>query len=112
MVTTDELRAIPLFSDVTESDLGQLVRNVADIHLLAGEYVVHEGESRALIVTLAGRLEGTKLVEGVERGIGVRGPGELFGEVPMMLNTPFLASMRAVEPSRVIRIEPSTFHSL
>ena len=112
MVTKEELRAVPLFSDLAEGDLEYLIRNVADIRVLAGEYVVHEGESRALFITLEGRLEVTKVVEGVERVIGVRGPGELFGEVPMVLNTPFLASMRAIETSRVIRIEPSTFHAL
>jgi len=85
---------------------------VADIRVLKGEFVVHEGESRALIVTVEGRLEVVKMVDGVERVIGVRAPGDLFGEVPMTLNVPFLGGLRALEPSRVIRIEPSEFHAL
>ena len=112
MITPAELRLIPLFDKLAERDLEYISRNVADIHLLAGEYVVHEGEGRALVITIEGKLEVTKFVEGVERVVGVRKPGDLFGEVPVALNTPFLASLRAVEPSRVIRMDSKVFHTL
>lgn len=112
MITPAELRALPLFAKLGERELEYLAQNVADIHVLAGEYVVHEGEGRALIITVEGTLEVTKVVEGVERVVGVRKPGDLFGEVPVALNTPFLAALRAVEPSRVIRVEPKEFHTL
>ncbi|HEY7993895.1 MAG TPA: cyclic nucleotide-binding domain-containing protein, partial [Candidatus Eremiobacteraceae bacterium] len=112
MVTIAELRAIPLFEGVADRDLEQLANAVADIRLLAGEYVAHEGEGRALIITIEGRCEVCKTVDGIERVIGVRRPGEFFGEVPIALNVPFAASLRAGEPSRVIRIEPKDFHVL
>ena len=112
MVTLEELQAIPLFESLTEGQLAQLARTLPDIHLRAGEYAVHEGQARALIIPIEGRLEVTKTLDGVERVIGVRAQGELFGEVPMALNTPFLASVRAAEPSRVIRIEPKEYHGL
>ena len=112
MITIAELRALPLFAKLGERELEYLAKSVADIHVLAGEYVVHEGEGRALIITVEGTLEVTKVVEGVERVVGVRKPGDLFGEVPVALNTPFLAALRAVEPSRVIRVEPKEFHTL
>src|SRR6202521_3183607 len=112
MITIAELRALPLFAKLGERELEYLAKSVADIHVLAGEYVVHEGEGRALIITVEGTLEVTKVVEGVERVVGVRKPGDLFGEVPVVLNTPFLASLRAVEPSRVIRLEAKEFHTL
>jgi thioredoxin reductase (NADPH) len=35
-----------------------------------------------------------------------------FREVSVALNTPFLASLRATQPSRVIRIEPREFHAI
>ena len=40
MLTTEELAAIPLFSTLQASDLKDLVRGSADIHLRAGEYLV------------------------------------------------------------------------
>jgi len=112
VVTIEELRTIPLFAELSDDELEYLARNVADVRVPAGEYAVHEGESRALFATLEGRLDMLKIVEGIERKVGTRGPGELFGEVPTMLNTPFLAGTRAVEPSRVIRIEMPVFHGL
>ena len=112
MITVAELRAIPLFSNLPDSELERLSQNVADISVQPGEYVVHEGEGRALFIAVEGRFDVTKVIEGVERVIGVRTHGELFGEVPTVLNTPFLASMRAVEPSRVISLEAREFHLL
>jgi thioredoxin reductase (NADPH) len=112
MVTTSELRAIPLFAELADADLEYLARNIADIRLLPGEYAIHEGEERALLIAVEGRLDVVKVVEGVERVIGVRHPGDLFGEVPMMLNTPYLAGLRAVKPSRIVRIAPREFYTV
>ena len=77
-----------------------------------GEYVAHEGEGRSLAIVVEGKAELTKLVNGVEQVIGVRVPGELGGEVPMTLGTPLPASMRAVEPSRVLKLTVEVFHTL
>jgi len=112
LITTSELRAISLFSRLSESVLGELAAGIADIHLRTGEFAVHEGEPRALLVTIEGRLEVIKEIDGVQRVIGTRVPGDLFGEVPMVLNTPFLAGLRAAETSRVARIEPKEFHAV
>jgi thioredoxin reductase (NADPH) len=112
MFTIDELATIPLFSALEEKSLEYLAGEVEDIHLTAGEYVAHEGEGRALAVVVEGKTELTKLVNGVEQVIGVRLPGDLGGEIPMTLGTPLPASMRAVEPSRVLKVTVEVFHTL
>ena len=112
MFTVDELITIPLFSALEEKALEYLAGEVEDIHLTPGEYVAHEGEARALAIVVEGKAELTKLVDGVEQVIGVRLPGELGGEVPMTLGTPLPASMRAVEPSRVMKVTVEVFHTL
>jgi thioredoxin reductase (NADPH) len=112
MFTIDELATIPLFSTLEEKQLRYLAGEVEDIHVEPGEYVAHEGEGRALAVIVEGKAELTKLVNGTERVIGVRLPGELGGEVPMTLGTPLPASMRAVAPSRVLKLSGEVFHSL
>ena len=112
MFTTDELATIPLFSELEEKALEYLAGEVEDIHLRPVEYVPHEGEPRALAIVVEGKTELTKLVNGVEQVIGVRLPGELGGEVPMTLGTPLPASMRAVEPSRVLKLTVEVFHTL
>ena len=66
---------------------------------------MHEGDERALFAVLEGRIEVVKLVDGIERVLGERLPGAIFGEVPITLGTPFPSGFRAAEPSRVMRIE-------
>jgi thioredoxin reductase (NADPH) len=110
--TVDELATIPLFSALARNELKYLAGAVEDIHLIPGEYVAHEGEGRFLAVVVDGKTELTKLVNSVEEVIGVRLPGELGGEIPMTLGTPLPASMRAVEPSRVLKVTVEVFHTL
>ncbi|WP_101950189.1 cyclic nucleotide-binding domain-containing thioredoxin-disulfide reductase [Mycobacterium sp. 3519A] len=112
MFTIDELATIPLFSALGEKELEFLAGAVEDIHLVPGEYVAHEGDGRFLAVVVEGTTELTKVVNGVEQVIGVRRPGELGGEVPMTLGTPLPASMRAVDPSRVLKLTVEDFHTL
>ena len=47
MFTTDEVRAIPIFSTILDADLECLAKSAADIQLAAGEFAVHEGDERA-----------------------------------------------------------------
>jgi thioredoxin reductase (NADPH) len=110
--TVDEIATIPLFSVLAQNELEYLAGAVEDIYLVPGEYVAHEGEGRFLAVVVEGKTELTKLVNDVEQVIGVRLPGELGGEIPMTLGTPLPASMRAIEPSRVMKVPVKVFHTL
>jgi len=85
MLTTDEIRAVPLFSVLDLDALDHLARTSEDMHLKAGEFAVHEGGERALFAVLAGQLEVIKLFDGVERRLVWRVPGTIFGEVPIAL---------------------------
>ena len=87
MVTPDEIAQVPLFASLSPGDRERLSRACADIRLAAGEYAVHEGEERALFVVLEGRIEVVKVVDGIERVLGERVPGAIFGEVPIALGT-------------------------
>jgi thioredoxin reductase (NADPH) len=112
MLTVDELASVPLLSTVPPRELESLARRAADIRLGTGEYSVHEGEERALFIVLAGKIEVTKRFDGVERTIGWRAPGQIYGEVPLALGGVFLGSYRATEPSRVVRISPEQYYAL
>jgi thioredoxin reductase (NADPH) len=112
VITVEELAGIPLFSTLAENELEYLAGSVEDIRLVPGEYVAHEGEGRFLVVVVEGKTELTKLVNGVERVIGARLPGEHGGAMPMILGTPMTASLRAVEPSRVAKLSVKVFYTL
>jgi thioredoxin reductase (NADPH) len=112
MLTADEIQAIPLFSTLAASELARLAQTSADIHLDAGEWAVHEGGERALFAVLSGKIEVVKLIDGVERTLGWRLPGAIFGEVPIALGTPFPGGYRAAEPARVMRVDPREYYAI
>ena len=112
VIAVDELAGIPLFSTLAENELEYLAGSVEDIRLVPGEYVAHEGEGRFLVVVVEGKAELTKVVNGVERVIGARLPGEHGGAMSIILGTPMPASLRATEPSRVLRLSVKVFYTL
>jgi thioredoxin reductase (NADPH) len=113
MLTIDDIRAIPLFATLAVPELERLAQTSADLHLGAGEYAAHEGgEERALFAVLAGRMEVVKLFDGVERTLGWRGTGAIFGELPIAIGTPLYGSYRASEPSRVMRVEAREYYAI
>ena len=112
MVTADEISSITVFSALESGERERLSRAAADISLTPGEYAAHEGGERALFAVLEGRIEAVKLVDGIERVVGERRPGDIFGEVPITLGTLFPVGFRAAEASRVMRIEAHDFHAV
>jgi thioredoxin reductase (NADPH) len=111
MVTPDEIASIPLFEALPGEECQRLAEVAADIHLRPREWAVSEGDERALFAVLGGHLEVVKVFDGVPQVIGNRRPGDIFGEVPITLGTPFPGGYRAVEPSRVVRIEAHDYYA-
>ena len=112
MLTIDDVRAVPLFSTLAAPELERLAQTSADLHLGAGEFAVHEGGDRALYAVLTGKLEVVKLFDGIERTLGWRVPGTIFGEVPIAFGTAFVGGYRASEPSRVFRVDPKQYYAI
>src|ERR671937_3104347 len=112
MVTPDEVGQVTVFAGLDSSARERLARAAADISLLPGEYAVDEGDERALFALLEGRIEAVKLVDGIDRVVGERLPGDIFGEVPITLGTLFPVGFRAAEPSRVMRVEAQAYHAV
>jgi len=113
MLTIDDVRSVPLFSALGEPELERLARTSADLRLAPGEYAAHEGgQERALFAVLSGKIEVVRLFDGVERTLGWRLPGIIFGELPIALGTPLYGSYRASEPSRVMRVEIREYYAI
>jgi thioredoxin reductase (NADPH) len=112
MVTADEIAGVSIFETLNEVERERLSRAAADIRLMRGDYAIHAGDGRALFAVLEGRLETIEIVDGIERVVGGRGVGELIGEVPIALGTPFPFAFRAAEPTRVMRVEAQDYHAI
>jgi len=101
VLTIDDVRAIPLFSTLAVTGLERLAQTSADLHLGAGGFAVPEGGDRALYAVLAGKVKVVKLIDGVERTLSWRVPGQILGEVSIAFGTTFVGGYRASEHSRV-----------
>ena len=112
MLTIDDVAAIPLFSALPATELERVARTSADVHLSSGEFAVHEGGEPALFAVLSGKIEVVKTIDGIERLLGWRMPGAIFGEVPITLGTPFPGAYRAAEPSRVMQIDLQQYYAI
>ena len=111
MVTAEEIAAIQCFAALAPEDRERLARAAADISLVPGEYAAAEGSERALFAVLEGHIEAVRLADGIERVVGERGPGDIFGEVPITLGTVFPVGFRASKSSRVMRLDPAAYHA-
>jgi thioredoxin reductase (NADPH) len=67
MLTSSELKKIPIFSCLNDANLMWLSQQAADLHLEPGEYHIHEGEPTPFLVVLEGTTEVLKGVWGVKR---------------------------------------------
>jgi thioredoxin reductase (NADPH) len=112
MVTAEEIGQVALFAALESADRERLSRAAADVRLVAGEYAAHDGSERALFAVIEGRIEAVKLTDGIERVVGERLPGDVFGEVPITLGTVFPVGFRAAEPSRVMRVDVGDYHAV
>jgi signal transduction histidine kinase len=99
------LRRVPLFAALADDDLEWIAGACETAELAAGEVVAAEGDDGdALFVIAVGELEVVKRSRTTEVPIARLGPGEIVGEMAVLEGAPRNATIRAVEPSRVIRI--------
>jgi thioredoxin reductase (NADPH) len=112
MITADLLTRIPLFAKIPEDERASLAARAADVRVHQDEWLILEGQTAAFYGILEGRLAVHKNIAGSDQLLTTYETGEYFGEVPLLLASPAVASIRAVEPSRVMRLDPSDFHDL
>jgi thioredoxin reductase (NADPH) len=112
VVKPEEVGTVSIFAGLEDAQRERLSRAAADISLTQGEYAAHDGDDSALFAVLEGRIEAVKLTDGVERVVGQRLPGDIFGEFPLVFGTVFPVGFRAAETSRVMRIEARDYHGI
>ncbi|HEX7949696.1 MAG TPA: ATP-binding protein [Candidatus Limnocylindrales bacterium] len=99
------LRRIPLFAELTEEDLSWVADGGEPVVLAGGDVLAGEGEAGdALFVVVSGELEVVKRSRTTDVPIAVLGPGEIVGEMAIFEAQPRMASVRALAPTRVVRI--------
>ena len=112
MIQPDELKSVPIFACLTDPQRERIAKNAADLYVQAGEWLIREGEIPSFFVLLEGELEVEKEYGGSSKVRGRYQPGDFYGETPILLDSPTIASLRARTPSRVLRLDRMLFKEL
>jgi len=100
------LRDIGLFGGLSDEVLKELASSLDLIELDPGAVVFREGDSgREMFVLIDGEMEVLKHSKRkLEARVAVLGPGDWFGEMSILDVMPRSATVRAVAPSRLLRL--------
>ncbi len=112
MVTPDDLNQVNIFACLTEPERRRFAQNAAELWIRKDDTLIREGETPFFYVLLQGKLQLSKDVMGRMQDFTTYGPGEFFGEVPILLGVSSFASIRALELSRVVRFERQQLQEL
>jgi CRP-like cAMP-binding protein len=106
-VTAADLRAIGIFGGLSDEVLTTLARTLPSERLAAGHVIFHEGDAaHCLYVLLEGEVEVLKKSrDALEHRVAVLGPTDCFGEMSLIDVQPRSATVRAIAPSRVLRMD-------
>jgi thioredoxin reductase (NADPH) len=112
MIRAEELKKVPIFACLTDGQRERIAQNAADLRVQKGEWLIREGEVPSFFVLLEGVLEVEKEYGGASQVRGRYQPGDFYGETPILLDSPTIASLRAHAPSRVLRLDRMQFKEL
>jgi CRP/FNR family cyclic AMP-dependent transcriptional regulator len=110
-ISTTVLRAVPLFSSVPDEQLRMLATVVTRRSVTRGATIMVAGDlTDSLYIVLSGRLKVMMSdAEGKEVILSILGPGEFFGEMGLIDDSPRSASVVAIEPCELLSIAKRDF---
>src|SRR5579872_5591719 len=106
-VTSATLREIALFGALNDEVLNALSRNLKTLRASPGDAIFREGDAggREMYVVLEGEMEVSKRSRrGRDMRVALLGPTDCFGEMSMVDMQARSATVRAVAPSRLLRV--------
>jgi CRP/FNR family cyclic AMP-dependent transcriptional regulator len=111
VVSTAALRAVPLFSGIGDDQLRLLVPVFSRRSAARGSMIMAAGDpTDSLYIVLSGRLKVMMSdADGKEVILNILGPGEFFGEMGLIDDSPRSASVVAIEPCELLSISKRDF---
>jgi CRP/FNR family transcriptional regulator, cyclic AMP receptor protein len=103
------IRHAPLFAHVSKRQLEQIAQIADEIDLREGKEMTKQGSRGREFFVL---LEGNADVKKNGRRINTLGPGDFFGEIALVSDTPRTASVIATSPVRALVITDRSFKRL
>jgi predicted acylesterase/phospholipase RssA len=112
-VTGATLQDVRLLAGADADALEQLAADATPVRVLAGDWVLREGEAAEdLFVVVRGRLRVVGTAGGEERTLRILGPGAAIGELALLTGAPRSASVQAVRDSTLLRLPRGPFVDL
>jgi CRP-like cAMP-binding protein len=114
-ITTATLREIGLFGALSEEVLERLAVMLKTMRVPPGETIFHEGDgmAREMYVVLDGEMEVSKRSRrGRDMRVAILGPTDCFGEMSMIDMQVRSATVRALAPSRLLRVTSEDMNAL
>ena len=109
----DLLLKFSLFQDFNDLQLLNLIEISRQRYLHSGEILIHQGEyGDFFALILEGEVEAIFQVNTTQRSFFLFSSGEYFGELPLLLNTPYPTTMKATKKTRLLLMNRENFHNL
>ena len=107
------LREVPMFSEVPEHDLLELVEECGAEDLEPGAVLFSEGESGdAAYIVMSGHIDIVKRSGSREVLLNSLSPGDIFGEMALLDDAPRMAGAKANGSTSVVRIHKAQVQNL
>ena len=102
------LRSVPLFDALSQKELAELARAGDELDVPAGKVLTAEGAIGSEFFVL---LSGAATVSQSGQELGSMAPGDFFGEIALIDDTPRTATVTAVTPLRIFVLTRQRFRS-
>ena len=111
----EELKhAAKAFPAAPREAVAETANRMEPVRAMAGQTIMRQGdEPDAFYLVVRGRVAVYRVgADGEEREVNRLGPGEFFGEIGLLSGAARIATVRAVEPSELLRLDEEAFRKL
>lgn len=110
MDATKVLQSVPLFRGLGNRDIETLGKLAHERKFDSGQTVVSEGEQGiGLYAIVSGEVEVLQGAGGAQQRLRSMGPGEVFGEMALLLDRPRTATVRATQATECLALSSISF---
>ena len=107
------LKSAPVFAGLEGEELAALADIALEQEYAPGELLFEEGQlAHHLYVLVTGKVEVFRMVDDKEYPLAIFGSRECFGEMAILDDEPRSASIRALEPVTVLKVDRESFREL
>jgi cAMP-dependent protein kinase regulator len=105
----DEVAAMPLFRDLSPTELDVLLARLEPVSVAAGATIIRQGEAGDRFYIIR---SGAVLISRDDRELARLGSGEAFGEIALLLEVPRTATVKALEATELLALDARDFRDV